>query len=85
VSELKTRPHDGDWMLTGLSPRKQSLSVYIMAGFDLYDDLLAKLGKHKTGKSCLYIDKLEDVHLPTLRKLIKLSVAHLKKGHGRPA
>ncbi len=72
---------EGDWPLTGVSPRKTSLSLYIMAGFDKHEDLMSKLGKHKTGKSCLYINKLADVHIPTLRKLIKLSVKHTKKMH----
>lgn len=70
---------EGDWPLTGVSPRKTSLSLYIMSGFDGYEDLMSKLGKHKTGKSCLYINKLADVHIPTLRKLIKLSVKHTNK------
>ena len=70
---------EGDWMLTGLSPRKQSLTLYIMTGFPKHEALMEKLGKYKTGKSCLYINKLEDVHLPTLKKLIKQSVAHMKK------
>jgi len=69
---------EADWMLTGLSPRKQALTVYIMPGFARYDALMAKLGKHKTGKSCLYINALEDVHVPTLKQLIKHSVAHMK-------
>ena len=69
-------------MLTGLSPRKQSLVVYIMTGFPRHEDLMAKLGKYKTGKSCLYINKLEDIHLPTLKKLIKQSVTHMKKARG---
>jgi hypothetical protein len=73
---------EGDWMLTGLSPRKQALTLYIMAGFARYEELLEKLGKFKTGKSCLYVNKLEDVHLPTLKKLIRQSVAHMKKTHG---
>ena len=70
---------EGDWMLTGLSPRKQSLTLYIMTGFPRHEALMEKLGKYTTGKSCLYIKKLEDVHLPTLKKLIKQSVAHMKK------
>lgn len=70
---------EGDWPLTGFSPRKQNLSLYIMAGFEKYDDLLEKLGKHSTGKSCLYIKRLSDVHLPTLKKLIRESVKHVKK------
>ncbi len=70
---------EGDWFLTGVSPRKQNLTVYIMPGFSEYDDLMANLGKHKTGKSCLYINKLDDVHLPTLKKLIRLSAARIAK------
>ena len=46
---------EGDWFLTGFSPRKQNLTLYIMAGFDNYDALLARLGKHSIGKSCLYV------------------------------
>lgn len=71
---------EGDWMLTGLSPRKANLTVYIMAGFAEYEELLAKLGKHSRGKSCLYIKRLSDVHVPTLRLLIQKSVNHLKRG-----
>lgn len=70
---------EGDWFLTGFSPRKQNLTLYIMAGFGQYDELLKKLGKHKTGKSCLYIKGLEDIHLPTLKKLIQLSVKQMTK------
>jgi hypothetical protein len=70
---------EGEWMLTGFSPRKQNLTLYIMDGFDEYDKLLAKLGKHKTGKSCLYINKLEDVDLDVLRQLVKKSVEHMQK------
>ena len=70
---------EGDWMLTGFSPRKQSLTLYIMPGFARYEELMSKLGKFKTGKSCLYINKLEDVDLKILKKLINLSVLHMKK------
>ncbi len=68
---------EGDWFLTGFSPRKQSLTLYIMAGFDEYDDLMSKLGKHKTGKSCLYINKVADVDIDVLEELITKSVAHM--------
>ena len=68
---------DGEWFLTGFSPRKQNLTLYIMSGFNNYDSLLSDLGKYKTGKSCLYINKLDDVNLPALRELIEQSVAHL--------
>jgi hypothetical protein len=70
--------HEGDSFLTGFSPRKQNLTLYIMPGFDAYDDLLSKLGKHKTGKSCLYLNSLEDIDLPTLQKLIQQAVAAMK-------
>lgn len=70
---------EGDWFLTGFSPRKQNLSVYIMAGFDRYEELMAKLGKYKTGKSCLYIKKLEDIDQEVLKELIERSVAHLSQ------
>lgn len=73
---------EGDWPVIGFSPRKQSLTLYIMDGFEDYDYLLENLGKYKTGKSCLYINKLEDVDLSTLRKLIERSVAHLSKSSG---
>ena len=62
------------WFQTGFSPRKQNLTLYIMPGFDRYEDLLRKLGKHKTGKSCLYIKRLEDVDLEVLKELVKDSV-----------
>ncbi len=70
---------EGDWFLTGFAPRKQSLSLYIMSGFDNYDELMHKLGKHTTGKSCLYIKKLEDVDPNILRQLITQSVAYMKQ------
>ncbi len=70
---------EGDWFLTGFSPRKQNLTLYIMPGFEKYPTLMKKLGKFKTGKSCLYIKKLEDVDMKALRQLVKESVAHLKK------
>ena len=65
---------EGDWFLAGFSPRKQNLTLYITAGFERYDALLSKLGKHKTGKSCLYIKKLDDVDVETLKELIQQSV-----------
>jgi hypothetical protein len=68
---------EGEWPLVGFSPRKRNLTLYIMSGFDEYDALLADLGKYRTGKSCLYINKLEDVDLSILRELVKQSVAHV--------
>jgi hypothetical protein len=70
---------EGDWFLTGFSPRKQNLTLYIMSGFSRYEDLLRKLGKHKTGKACLYVKKLEDIDLGVLKRLITKSVQHKKR------
>jgi len=70
---------EGDWMLTGFSPRKQNLTLYIMGGFEPHEAIMAKLGKHACGKGCLYIKKLKDVDLATLRELIKASVDHMTK------
>jgi hypothetical protein len=69
---------EGEWFKVGFSPRKKSLSVYIMSGFDPLKDLLEKLGKHKLGKGCLYINKLDDIDMDVLRDLIKKSLAELK-------
>ena len=70
---------EGDMILAGFSPRKQNLTLYNMGGFERYDDLLKKLGKHTTGKGCLYIKRLDDVDLPTLKSLIEESVKHVKQ------
>lgn len=70
---------EGDSMLTGFAPRKQNLTLYIMAGFDQYESLLSQLGKYTTGKSCLYVKKLDDVDMPTLRTLIERSVEHIRR------
>lgn len=66
-------------MMVGFSSRKQNLTLYIMPGFDQYDEILDKLGKYTTGKSCLYIKKLEDVDQDVLRELMKKSVEYMKK------
>jgi hypothetical protein len=69
--------HEGDCCVTGFSPRKADLTIYIMCGFTKSPELMKTLGKHKTGKACLYIKTLDDVHLPTLRKLIRESVKYI--------
>ncbi|MCY4077822.1 MAG: DUF1801 domain-containing protein [Acidobacteria bacterium] len=71
---------EGDWMATGVSPRKQSLTVYIQTGFQRHAALMEKLGRHTTGKSCLYIKRLEDVDVDVLRDLVRDSYALLSKG-----
>ena len=64
---------EADWLKTGFSPRKRSLSVYISQGFDGYEELLMKLGKHRLGKGCLYINKLSDIDKDVLKQIIKKS------------
>ena len=72
---------EGDFMEVGFSPRKRALTLYIMAGFSEYGGLLAKLGKHTTGKSCLYIKRLADVDQHVLREMIERSVRHIRDKH----
>jgi hypothetical protein len=72
---------EGDWMKVGFSPRKQNLTLYIMDGFEHYNTLLGQLGKHSTGKSCLYINKLDDVDLNVLKKLVRQSIQHIEAGN----
>lgn len=70
---------EGDYMITGFSPRKRALTVYIMPGFSSFSKLMAKLGKYKTGKSCLYIKRLADVDETVLERLIDGSVELMRK------
>jgi hypothetical protein len=70
---------EGDTIVAGFSPRKQNLTLYNMGGFERYDDLLKQLGKHSTGKGCLYIKRLDDVDLATLKSLIEESFQHTKR------
>ena len=69
---------EGDWPVTGFSPRKQNLSIYIMPGFGDYQPILNNLGKHKTSVSCLYINKLEDIQLDVLEQLIRASITDMQ-------
>jgi hypothetical protein len=73
---------EGDWPLVGFSPRKRSLTVYLAPGLDDISDLLGKLGKHRVGKGCLYINKLSDVDTDVLKKIVKKSVEVLEKRYG---
>lgn len=74
---------EGDWFLTGFAPRKRDLTVYIMSGFESRKDLMKRLGKYKTGKSCLYIKRLDDIDTDALRELIADSIAELSKTWGQ--
>lgn len=68
---------EGDFLATGFSPRKANLSIYIMPGYGDFGDLMARLGKHKTGKSCLYVNKLADIDLSVLEELIAAGLRDL--------
>jgi hypothetical protein len=70
---------EGDWFLTGFSPRRRDLTLYIMAGFSAYDELLARLGPHRTGKSCLYVKRLADLDLEVLEALVAASVKRMRE------
>ena len=71
---------EGDWFLTGFSPRKANLTLYIMSGFSRYAELLGKLGRHTTGKSCLYVKRLDDIDQDVLAQLIERSVEYVSRG-----
>ncbi|MDC0738981.1 DUF1801 domain-containing protein [Cognatishimia sp. SS12] len=68
---------EGDFLATGFSPRKANLSIYIMPGYQDYSDILSRLGKHKLGKSCLYVNKLADIDLEVLAELIRAGLRDL--------
>ncbi|GGD02174.1 DUF1801 domain-containing protein [Aquisalinus flavus] len=70
---------EGDWCLTGFSPRKGNLAIYLMGGFDGRDEMLARLGKYKTGKSCLYVNKLADIDMAVLEEMIVKDVAYMRR------
>ena len=73
---------EGEWPLAAFSPRKQNLTLYVLTGFDGEDALLARLGKHTTGTSCLYLKRLADVDRAVLRELVERSVAHVRATNG---
>jgi len=70
---------EGDWPLTGFSPRKRNMTVYIMPGFANYQGLLSKLGRHKTSVSCIYFNKIENINVKVLKQIIRRSVVDMKK------
>ena len=70
---------EGDFMVTGFSPRKQALTLYVIPGFNHFESLMSKLGKYKTGKSCLYIRRLSDVDEQVLKRLIVSSVTYMRE------
>ena len=70
---------EGEWMLVAFSPRKANLTLYVMPGFDGYEELLGRLGKFTTGKSCLYLKRLADVDEAVLRELVRRSADHMRQ------
>ena len=71
--------HSGEFFVTGFSPRKQNLTIYIMPGFNRYKKQLGKVGKHKLGKSCLYVKNLDQVDLAALEEMIADSVRRMRE------
>lgn len=69
---------EGDYLMVGFSPRKANLSVYLMPGYDDFSDQLARLGKHKKGKSCLYLNKLSDIDLSVLEEMIAMALESVR-------
>ena len=74
---------EADWMLIAFSPRKQNITLYIMGGFREFEELRSRLGTHTGGKSCVYIKRLSDVDVPTLKKLVAASVKHARRTEPR--
>ena len=70
---------EGEWFVAGFSPRKQNLTLYILPTIERYPDHLKKLGKHTTGKSCLYVKTLDDVHVPTLKSMLKRAFKDIRR------
>lgn len=74
---------EGDWMLTGFSPRKRAFSIYVMSGFPQHEELMDRLGTYRTGKACLYVKKLDDIDLDVLRDLVRASAAYITEEYAR--
>ena len=72
---------EGDFLITGFSPRKSALSVYIMPGYRDMSEKLVRLGKHRIGKSCLYINKLADIDLDVLEEIVLDGIAYMKNNY----
>ncbi len=72
---------EGEFMMTGFSPRKTSSTIYIMPGYQDLSEMLDRLGKHKTGKSCLYINKLSDIDLDVLEEIINFGLDYMRRNY----
>lgn len=73
---------EGNFLKVGFSPRKRELSIYLMCSLEKNEELLSKLGKHRTGKSCLYVKRLEDINMDVLRDLVQKSVKYVDEKYG---
>lgn len=74
---------EGDWYITGFSPRKQNITVYIMSGFPRHQELVDQLGKYKTGRSCLYFKKLSDINLEVFQELVETSFNYMSDKYNK--
>ncbi len=74
--------HEGDSFIVGFAPRKRNLVLYLSGGLDAHADLLAKLGKHKAGKGCLYVNRMRDVNVNVLQELLERCVARFPEAGG---
>jgi hypothetical protein len=74
----KGKSTSGEWFKIGFSPRKQNISIYAISGFDKETELMSKLGKHKTGKGCLYVNRLDDIDRKVLKEFLKRSWKEMK-------
>ena len=72
---------EGEFLMTGFSPRKTALTVYIMPGYQDMSDELSRLGKHKTGRSCLYINKLEDIDMDVLQEIVLNGLEYMRDNY----
>ncbi len=73
--------HEGDAPLVGFSPRKNEFALYLSSAFEKREELLKQFGKHKSGKACIYIKKIEDINVVVLKKMIAASLKHTKAKH----
>lgn len=74
---------EGDWPLIGFSPRKSAISLYVYSGCAGQDDMLKELGKFKMGASCIYVNKLSDINIEVLKKLMTTTIDHLQRRWGK--
>lgn len=75
---------EGDWFVLGIAPRKRNLSLHVMSGFDMHEEALVRLGKHKRGSGCLYINRLEDIDLKVLEGILRAGYKHVRTHMHRP-